>query len=195
MKNNICNFSCKITIDGHSFECDYDHKTIDVLETVLGIGFFEIYDRFLFKNNLSGFEIIEVIAFSVLKNHGILGVERVRKLLEKKKEVSLEELAIFKVHFKNLLPDIVQFTNDLKAINSKYQKSAKGSNFYDFEGNYALARKYLLWSDEEFWSATPKKICFALISFAKYEKQKEKFLQTKQTEDCINFLNGIKRML
>lgn len=195
MKNNICNFPCKITVGGHSFECDYNHQSVDVLETVLGLGFFEIYDRFLFKNNLSGFEIIEVIAFSALKHHGFLGVEKLRQALINKQSVSVEEFAVFKVHFKNILPDIVQFSSDLQQINPKYQKSLKSSAYYDFEGNYALARKYLLWSDEEFWSATPKKLCFALISFAKYEKQKEKFLQTKQTEDCINFLNGIKRML
>lgn len=195
MKNNICNFPCIVTVDGDFYECDFDHKSIDILETVLGIGFFEIFDRFLFKNNLSGSEIIELIAFSVFKHHGSVGVEKVRKSLSKEKEIPLEQLAVFKVHFKNLLPDMVRFLDDLKAINPKFQRATKGSDFYDFEGNYALARKYLLWSDEEFWAATPKKLCFSLISFAKYEKQKENFFQTKQTEDCINFLNGIKRML
>lgn len=195
MKNNICNFPCIINVDGDFFQCDFDHKSLDILETVLGLGFYEIYERFLLKNSLTGGEIIDLIAFSAFKYHGILGVEKIKKNLLLKKEISLDEFAVFKVHFKNILPDKMKFFEDLKFINPKHKTSIPKNSFYDFEGNYAIARKYLLWSDEEFWSATPKKLCFSLISLAKYEKEKEKFLQNKQTEYCINFLNGIKRML
>lgn len=195
MRNNICNFPCIITVDGAFYQCDFDHKSIDILETILGIGFYEIYEKFVFKNELSGAEIVDMLAISVFKHHGIVGVKKVENYFSKNKEISLDELAVFKVHFKNLLPDVVQFLDDLKSINPKYKKSVNSGAFYDFEGNYAIARKYLFWSDEEFWSATPKKLCFALISLAKYEKEKEKIFQKKQTEDCINFLNGIKRML
>lgn len=195
MKNNICNFPCKITVDGVSYLCDFDHKSIDILETVTGLGFYDIYEKFLVKNSLTGGEIIDLISVSTLKYQGISAVERVKNFLSENREILLDELAVFKVHFKNLLPEIVRFLDDLRGINPQYRKSVKSSPFYDFEGNYALARKYLLWSDEEFWLATPKKLCFALISLAKFEKEKEKFLQNKQTEDCINFLNGIKRML
>lgn len=195
MKNNICNFPCIITVCGDFYQCDFNHKSIDILETVSGLGFYEIYEKFVVKNNLSGCELINLLACSTFSHHGILGVEKVKKYLLEKREISLDELASFKVHFKNLLPEITRFEKDLKYINPKYQNTVKSSMYYDFEGSYALARKYLLWSDEDFWSATPKKFCFALISLAKYEKEKEKFLQGKQTEDCINFLNGIKRML
>lgn len=195
MKNNICNFPCTITVDGAFYQCDFDHKSIDILETILGIGFYEIYEKFVFKNELSGSEIVDMLAISVFKYHGIVGVKKVENYFLKNKKISLDELAVFKVHFKNLLPDVVQFLDDLKSINPKYKKSVNSGAFYDFEGNYAIARKYLFWSDEEFWSATPKKLCFALISLAKYEKEKEKIFQKQQTEDCINFLNGIKRML
>lgn len=195
MKNNICNFPCILNIDGVSYQCDFDHKSIDILETVTGIGFYDIYENFLVKNTLTGGEIIDLISVSTYKYQGFSAVERVKKFLSKNREIALDELAVFKVHFKNLLPEITQFLDDLKFINPKHNQSLKKLANYDFEGNYALARKYLGWSDEDFWSATPKKLCFALISFAKYEKEKEKILQNKQTEDCINFLNGIKRML
>ncbi len=195
MKNNICNFPCIITVDGVFYQCDLDHKSIDILETILGIGFYEIYEKFVLKNEFSGTEIIDTLAVSVFKHHGIEGVKKVKKYFSKIREIPLDELAIFKVHFKNLLPDVVRFLDDLKSINPKYKKTVSSGKFYDFEGNYSIARKYLLWSDEDFWSATPKKLCFALISLAKYEKEKEKILQKQQTEDCINFLNGIKRML
>lgn len=195
MKNNICNFPCIITLGGDLYQCDFNHKSIDILETVLGIGFYEIYEKFVMKNNLSGSELIDLISLSTFSHHGAFGVEKVKKYLLQNREIALDELAVFKVHFKNLLPDLKNFLSDLKSINPKHQNTSKSTAFYDFEGNYALARKYLLWSDEEFWSATPKKFCFALISLAKYEKEKEKILQGKQTEDCMNFLNGIKRML
>lgn len=195
MKNNICNFPCIITIDGDLYQCDFDHKSLDILETVMGIGFYDIYEKFILKNSLTGGEMIDLISLSTFKIHGITGVKKVKKFLSENREISLDELAVFKVHFKNLLPEITQFLDDLKMINPKHPQNVKKVANYDFEGNYALARKYLGWSDDEFWSSTPKKLCFALISFAKYEKEKEKFLQNRQTEDCINFLNGIKRML
>ena len=55
MKNNICNFPCIITVDGVFYQCDLDHKSIDILETILGIGFYEIYEKFVLKNEFSLF--------------------------------------------------------------------------------------------------------------------------------------------
>ena len=120
MKNNICNFPCIITIDGDLYQCNFDHKSLDILETVMGIGFYDIYEKFILKNSLTGGEMIDLISLSTFKTHGITGVKKVKKFLSENREISLDELAVFKVHFKNLLPEITQFLDDLKMINPKH---------------------------------------------------------------------------
>jgi hypothetical protein len=195
MKNNINNFPVVVELGDVFYECDFDHKSIDVLETILGTGFYEVYEKFVFKNNLSSKDTINLISVSAFKNHGATGMQRAKCTLIAHPEIDLTDLATLKTHFKNLLPNMIEFQKDLKCLNPNSSTKPENNKFYDFEDSYALAKNFLNWSDEEFWSSTPKKLCFALISLAKYNKQVEKFEQKKQTENCINFLNGIKKML
>lgn len=195
MKNNINNFPCLIELDRKFFECDFDHKSIDILETITGLGFYEIYEKFVFKNNLSTRNTINLISVSAYKKYGALGMAKVKALLLAEPTLDLNDLATLKIHFKNLLPDMINLKKELKSLNSSYKSVNSNSAFYDFEGSYAVAKNFLGWSDTEFWDSTPKKMCFALISLCKYNKELEKIQEHKQTENCLNFLNGIKKML
>ncbi|MGN0014241.1 MAG: hypothetical protein ACI37T_02345 [Candidatus Gastranaerophilaceae bacterium] len=195
MKNNINNFPCLIELNDKFFECDFDHKSIDILETITGLGFYEIYEKFVFKNNLSAKNTINLIAVAAYKKHGSYGLAKVKALLLSEPTLDLDDLATLKAHFKNLLPDMINFRKELKSLNSNYKSVNNNSLFYDFEGSYAVAKNFLGWSDTEFWNATPKKMCFALISLCKYNKELEKIQEQKQTENCLNFLNGIKKMI
>jgi hypothetical protein len=195
MKNNINNFPCLIKIADSLYECDFDHKSIDILETILGIGFYKIYENFAVKNILTSTQIIDLISVSAFKYHGISASIKIKNYLSQKKQISLNDLATLKVHFKNLLPDLISLKQNLLYLNPKSNPIPSNSDFYNFEENYALARKYLGWSDYDFWSSTPKKLSFSMIALAKYEKEKDKFLQKQQFSNCINFLNGIKKML
>lgn len=195
MKDNITNFPCLIELDKEFFQCEFNHKSIDILQTVLGQGFYQIYDDFVFKNSLSAKSVINLLAVSVFKHHGALGMQKVKAKLIAQPEIDLTELATFKLHFQNLLPDPIALKSDIKAITKDYKPSASSSVLYDFEGSYALAKTFLNWSDADFWNATPKMFCFALISLAKQLRETEKINEKKQTQNCINFLNGIKKML
>lgn len=191
MKNNINNFPCCIKLGNQKFLCDFDHTSIDILQSITGQGFYKIYNNFIFYDDY----IYDVLITSVIKNHGILGFEKLKKILEKQKKISAFDYTVFKVHFKNLLPETEKFYNDLKSINPNIKITQEKSDFYNFEEIYPIARNYLKWSDSEFWLATPKKFCFSLISFLKHNKQKEELLKKQQTENSLNLLKGIKNLL
>lgn len=193
--NNINNFDCIINAGGVFWECGFNHKTIDVLETITGKGFYKIYDEFVFQNNLSAKTIIDLLAVSAYKKHGAKGMQKLKAILIANPELDLNELAVFKVHFKNLLPDMISFQTELNAVKTNCCNHNAVSDFYDFEGSYILALNFLKWSDTEFWNSTPKKLCFALLTSIKHNKNLENFNEKKQTENCINFLNSIKKML
>lgn len=193
--NNINNFACLIEINKVFYQCDFDHNSIDVLQTLTGEGFYKLYDDFVFRNNLSSRTMINLISASVYKHHGSIGMQKVKCALIARPEIQLDNLATLKLHFKNLLPDMQKFQQDMKYINPKAVVNGGYSEFYNFEDAYSIARKILGWSELDFWSSTPKKFCFALISLAKYDKEKEKIAQKFQQENCINFLNGIKKLL
>lgn len=195
MKNNINNFPCIIELGHNFFECDFDHKSIDILETITGLGFYKIYESFVFKNNLSARNTINLLSVSAFKNHGALGMQKVKALLLSDPTLNLDDLATLKAHFKNLLPDMTLLQKELKSLNPHYKQSNVQSSHYDFEECYAISKNFLGWSDTEFWTATPKKLCFALISSFKYNKELEKIQEQKQTENCLNLLNSIKKML
>lgn len=195
MKTNINSFPCLIELGKDFYECEFDHKSLDVLQTVTGFGFYEIYDRFLFKENLPSKTLIDLLAVSVFKHHGAVGMQKVKAKLIAQPEIDLTQLATFKVHFKNLMPETQTLKADLNYLIKGYKPETSSSSEYDFEGSYALAKNFLKWSDSEFWNATPRMFCFSLISLAKQLKEIEKANEKKQTQNCINFLNGIKKML
>ncbi len=195
MNNNINNFPCLIELGNNFYQCDFDIKSIDILETVTGLGFYEIYDSFVFQNNLSCHNTIDLISVSAYKYHGSLGMQKVKSSLIAHPEIDLNNLATLKIHFKNLLPDLLSLHNQLNLINPDYIPVKSSSQFFNFEENYALAMKILNWSDSDFWSATPKKLYFSLISILKYNKETEKFQQKTNMENSLNLLKNIKNLL
>ena len=195
MKGNVNNFSCLVEIGKTFYQCDFDHKSIDILQTVTGKGFYSLYNEFVFNASLSNKDVVNILAVSAYKHHGAFGMQKMKSSLIANPEISLNELATFKAHFKNLLPDKNEFQKELKFINPKAKQLSESSDFYNFEDAYAIAKNFLGWSDDDFWLATPRKFCFALISLAKFNKEREDFSKKIQTENCINFLNGIKKLL
>ena len=193
--NNINNFACLVEINKSFFQCEFDHKSIDILETVTGMGFYRIYEDFVLKNSLSPRNIINLVATSVYKYHNSLGMQKVKCALIANPLINLDNLATLKLHFKNLLPDLQKFSKEMKYINPKASINPIPAEFYDFESAYSVAKKILNWSDNEFWGSTPKKFCFSLIALAKYDKEKEKLAQNFQQQNAVNLLNSIKTLL
>lgn len=193
--NNINDFACLVEINKIFFQCEFDHKSIDILETVTGMGFYKIYEDFVFKNSLSARNMINLVATSVYKHHKSLGMQKVKCALIANPQIELDNLATLKTHFKNLLPDLQKFNKDMKYINPKASINPVATEFYDFESAYSAAKKILNWSEDEFWLSTPKKFCFALVALAKYDKEKEKLTQKIQQQNAVNVLNGIKNLL
>lgn len=196
MNSRVNNIPCIIEIGKKFYECSYDHENIDILETFTGLGFYEIYEKFIISDDLSANVLINIISLSVYKKYGMEGVYKLKSKLLANSDILLDEFINFKVMFKNLLPDMKKFREEMNSLSPNKMNSIPSVNpFYDFEGNYAVARKYLLWSDNEFWSATPRKFCFALLSTAKYINALDKYSKQLQTQECINLLNGIKNLI
>ena len=192
MADFVNSVPCSIELDRQFFECEYDHKSMDMLETITGKGFYEIYERFLYLDNLSKKDTIDVISAAVYKHHGVIGMQRVKALLIAEPELPSSDFATFKIYFKNLFPDFQKLNKNLE-IKEPLNKETFG--FYDFCGAYSLARNCLHWSDTEFWDSTPRKLCFALEADAKYFKELKSHNEKIRQNDCINFLNGIKKIL
>ena len=192
MHDFVHTLPCLIEINKHFYECEYDHKSIDILESITETGFYNLYEHFVFFDDLSLKNTINLIAVSVLKNHGITGMQKVKAALIANPEMASGDLASFKSYCKNLLPDLIEFN---KKLNITENKNLHSDGFYNFEDAYGLARNCLGWSDTDFWNATPRKFCFALASNSKFLEEKEKFKESVQQKNCINLLNGIKKML
>ena len=192
MPDFVHTLPCLIEINKNFYECEYDHKSIDILEAITETGFYNIYEHFVFFDDLSLKNTINLIAVSVLKNHGITGMQKVKAALIANPEMASGDLAAFKSYCKNLLPDLIEFN---KKLNITENKNLHSDGFYNFEDAYGLARNCLGWSDFDFWNATPRKFCFALASNSKFLEEKEKFKESVQQKNCINLLNGIKKML
>jgi len=192
MHDFVHTLPCLIEINKHFYECEYDHKSIDILESITETGFYNLYEHFVFFDDLSLKNTINLIAVSVLKNHGITGMQKVKAALIANPEMASGDLASFKSYCKNLLPDLIEFN---KKLNITENKNLHSDGFYNFEDAYGLAKNCLGWSDFDFWSATPRKFCFALASNSKFLEEKEKFKESVQQKNCINLLNGIKKML
>lgn len=195
MISNINLPPCIIKLGKEFFRCEFDHKSIDILEMITQKGFYTIYNEFVYQNNIHDSLIINLFAVSVYKNHGAFAMQKVKNYLVSNPLISLKYLDEFKAYFKCLLLDKKLFQENLNYINPKAESLKNSSEFYDFEDSYAISKHFLGWSDTEFWQASPRKFSFALFSLAKYEKEKEKFIQKQETADCIQFLNGIKRLL
>lgn len=192
MPDFVHNLPCLIEINRIFYECEYDHKSIDILESITETGFYNLYEHFVFFDDLSLKNTINLIAVSVLKHHGITGMQKVKAALIANPEMASGDLASFKSYCKNLLPDLTEFN---KKLNITENKSLHSDGFYNFEDAYGLARNCLGWSDSDFWTATPRKFCFALASNSKFLEEKEKFKESVQQKNCINLLNGIKKMI
>lgn len=185
---------CFITINNNIYTCEYDHKSINVLEKYSQKGFYEIYSNFIQNKNLSKNEIINIISVSVLKHHNFSGVQEVKNALLKNHKILKNELIDLKLHFSLLLPDLTKFNYDMD-IYIDYNKPSYSSPFYNFEEEYAIAINCLGWSDTEFWNATPRKLCFALSAKSKYNEELEKRRERYMQKNSVNLLNGIKSLL
>jgi len=192
MSDYIHPLPCIIEINKIFYECEYDHKSIDILEAITETGFYNLYEHFVFFSDLSLKNTINLIAVSVMKNHGITGMQKVKAALIANPEMASGDLAAFKSYFKNLLPDLIEFN---KKLNITENKNLHSDGFYNFEDAYGLARNCLGWSDTDFWNATPRKFCFALASNSKFLEKKEKLKECTLQKNSINLLNGIKKML
>ena len=195
MQKDIFINSSLIRFGKKSFICQYDHKSINVLESFTGKGFYKLYSGFLYDGNLSQNDIINIFAVSVYKNHGISAMFQLKNILKKNSKINIDEYAAFKLAFKNLLPDMQKLEKNLLYLNDKFKPAKHSSDYYDFEDSYALARKYLDWSDNDFWASSPRQFSFAMIATAKYQKEKEKFLKKQLTFESIDLLKGIKNIL
>ena len=185
---------CFITINNKLYRCEYDHKSINLLENYVKKGFYRIYADFIYSENLTQEDIINIIAVSVLKYHDFSGMFDVKNALLENHKMYKDDLINLKLHFKLLLPDLTKLNDDMN-IYIDYDKKSYSSQFYNFEESYALAINCLGWSDTEFWNATPRKLCFALSAKSKYneelEKRRERYLQ----KNSVSLLNGIKAIL
>ena len=192
MSDYIHPLPCIIDINKIFYECEYDHKSIAILEAITETGCYNLYEHFVFFSDLSLKNTINLIAVSVMKNHGITGMQKVKAALIANPEMASGDLAAFKSYFKNLLPDLIEFN---KKLNITENKNLHSDGFYNFEDAYGLARNCLGWSDTDFWNATPRKFCFALASNSKFLEKKEKLKESTLQKNSINLLNGIKKML
>ncbi|MCR5261570.1 MAG: hypothetical protein K6C94_06990 [Candidatus Gastranaerophilales bacterium] len=190
MKYNLSPLPCILHIKNEVFICDFDHKSIDLLQTLTGKGFYELYDSFINKNNHNPDFLKNLLTVSVYKNHGAIGLKKISALLKNNLNLSTAEFAEFKLLFKNLLPDVQSLYNELKL-----KQPQKSTEFYNFDEIYATARVFLKWSDTEFWSATPKKFCFALISFYKFHFENEKFKEELKLKYGLDTLKTVNKIL
>lgn len=194
MNKEIFILPCSITVNKKLYKCEYNHELIHILEIITQKGFYELYEKFIYHDNLSKEDVISIIAVSVFKNHGTDGMNEVRDALTKNPHLSTDDFAHFRIYFKNLFPDLTKFNRDMD-IYIDDKKNSLSSSFYNFEEVYALALNCLGWSDTEFWNATPRKLCFALSAKSKYNEEFEKHKERIQKKTSINLLNGIKSIL
>ena len=173
----------EITIDDHAVESFISEYQTDDLQ------------NFVFENDITDKDLINIISFAALKHHGIKGVNDLYRSLLKNPDVSSDFLSNFKFRFQTLLPDFSKMQKDLKFLNKNFQPKKSVSDYYDFEEYYALAKNILSWQDSDFWQATPRYLTFALIAQAKYRKSQNDIDYKNQTADGIHFLNSIKRLL
>jgi len=190
MKYNFNSFPSVLHIKNKTFLCEFDHKSIDLLETLTGKGFYKIYQNFISENQLDFVLLKDIISVSTYKHHGICGLKKINSLMKNNTKIIAKELAELKLHFKNLLPDIQSF---YKELNLKEQKN--NSDFYNFDEIYATARNFLKWSDTEFWAATPKKFCSALTSFYRFHYENEKFKEEMKLKYGLDTLKVVNRIL
>lgn len=183
------NLPCSVKLNNKIYTCDFDHESIYILQNISDIGFFKIYNDFLSNEEFLNY----VIPVSVYKYHRFAGLNELLYL--KQIEIPKEDFYSLKRTFKNILPDPEVFCSDMKNLIPDFIPSQNNSEYYNFEEIYAVARNFLQWSDSDFWSASPTKYCFALVSFAQYHKQKQDFLEKIQTKNSLNLLKNIKSML
>lgn len=192
MYKEIFILPCSITVNKKLYKCEYNHELIHFLEIITQKGFYELYEKFIFFDNLPKEDVISIIAVSVFKNHGTDGMNEVRDALTKNPHLSTDDFARFRIYFKNLFPDLSKFNREMDICP---ENNGKTSPFYNFEEVYALALNCLGWSDTEFWNATPRKLCFALSAKSKYNEELEKRRDKIQKKNTVNLLNGIKAIL
>ena len=194
MNKEIFISPCFVTINNKIFRCEYDHKSINFLEKYTEKGFYKLYADFIYSENLSKEDIINIISVAVLKYHDFSGMQEVKNALLENHKMYKDDLINLKLHFKQLLPDLTKFNRDMDIYIDR-KKNSYSSPFYNFEEVYALALNCLGWSDTEFWNATPRKLCFALSAKSKYNEELEKRRERYMQKNSVNLLNGIKSIL
>ncbi|MBQ2643981.1 hypothetical protein IJG14_00230 [bacterium] len=190
----LLNYDFVFTLNGKSFNCGFNHENIAVLEEILNKGFYKIYEDFIIKNHISDAELINIFAISAFKYHSSKGVWDLKNVLLQNLELSSNQIAELKLCFKYLVADPQEFNNKIGKI-SDVKITTKSSEYYNFDENYAIARNFLLWSDSEFWSATPAKFNFSILSMLKYNADKKNYLEKMEKSNSIQLLKSMKNLI
>lgn len=69
MKTDILNKPQTVKIDSKDYKFIYDYETLSELETIFGLGVYQIYDLLMSKKGLTLDESVKVLKCSLMRNH------------------------------------------------------------------------------------------------------------------------------
>ncbi len=178
-------------ICGKTYFCEFDMKTLDLLEFYLHKGLYEIFDVVFTREPDEIPFLTSLLCVSVIKNHGLAEAYALKQKLLKAPDLKFFDFFKFKLYFEKLFPG-KEFADELK---SSPTKSVEPKRFFDFAEAYACARNLLSWTESEFWTATPRKLCFALIAQKKYNDCLFEMQRDARTKNAIELLKNVKNII